>query len=124
MTTPRILAALAAALALAVPAASANGGARVWISSEHPLVVRGTGFHDGTRVTVVVSKLKQSMRMSMPSNTSGGFTARFGSNLPARCGTTVVTATASDGQRAISRIVANDCGGIKLPAPGPATRLP
>jgi len=122
--TPRILAALAAALALAVPIASANGGARVWISSEHPLVVRGSGFHDGTRVTVVVSKLKQSMRMSMASNTSGGFTARFGSNLPARCGTTVVTATASDGQRAISRIVANDCGGIKLPAPGPATRLP
>lgn len=124
MTTPRILAALAAALALAVPAASANGGARVWISSNQPLVVRGSGFHAGTQVTIVVSKLKQSFRMSMPSSTSGGFTARFGSTLPSRCGTTVVTATASDGQRAISRIVANDCGGIRIPAPGPATTLP
>jgi len=124
MTTPRILVALGAALALAVPAASANGGARVWIAGDQPLVVRGSGFHAGMRVTVVVSKLKQSMRMSMPSSASGGFTARFGSNLPARCGTTVVTATASDGQRAISRIVANDCGGIRMPAPGPATTLP
>jgi len=116
MTTPRIVAALGAALTLAVPAASANGGARVWIASEQPLVVRGSGFHAGARVSVVVMKLKKTYRMSMTSSTAGAFTARFGSDLPARCGTTVVTATASGGQRAISRIVANDCGGIRIPA--------
>jgi hypothetical protein len=62
-----------------------------------------------------VAKAKRTYRMTTLTSTTGAFTARFHSDLPTRCGTVVVTATDANGQRAISRIVANDCGGIKIP---------
>ena len=113
----RALIVLGVAVALAVPSASANGLAKVWLSGNQPLVVRGAGFHAQSRVTVVVSKLKHTFRSSTMSTASGGFTARFDASLPRRCGTTVLTATDASGQRALSRIVANDCGGIRIPLP-------
>ena len=118
--SPRlVLAAAAAMVVIAVaPAATAGGPARVWIADDQPLVVRGTGFHDAAKVTVLVTKLKQTFRMSTVSGTTGSFTARSRSGLPTHCGTTIVTATDENGRRAISRIVANDCG-IRIPPPGP-----
>jgi uncharacterized membrane protein YeiH len=119
MSVKPFLAAAAAVLVAAAPAAPAGGLARVWIADEQPLVVRGSGFHDAANVTVLVAKLKQSYRMTTISSTTGAFTARFHSALSTRCGTTVVTATDENGRRAISRIVANDCGGIRIPPTGP-----
>ena len=116
-TMKRVVLALGMALAAAVPSASATGLARVWVADNQPLVVRGAGFHATSRVTVVVSKLKQTFRSSAMSTATGGFTARFDANLPRRCGTTVVTAVDASAQRALMRIVANDCGGIRMPLP-------
>jgi hypothetical protein len=119
MTKKLCLVVAAALLVTAAPAASAGGLARVWIADEQPLVVRGSGFHDGAKVTVLVAKLKQTYRTATVSSTTGAFTARFRSALPTRCGTTIVTATDENGRRAVSRIVANDCGGIRIPPIGP-----
>jgi hypothetical protein len=112
----RILVMVVLALAAAGPASSAGSVARVWIADEQPLVVRGAGFHAGMHVKVEVSKLKHTWRAGSTTGSLGGFTARFGgASLPTRCGTTVVTATDAAGQKAVSRIVANDCGGIRTP---------
>jgi len=112
----RLFVALAVALAIAAPAASASGLARVWIANDQPLVVRGTGFHPASQVSVSVSKLKRTYRSTVMSGSAGGFAVHFKVNLPTRCGTTVVTATDAAGHRAVSRIVANDCnrGGGKI----------
>ena len=120
MTARRALVVLAAALVVAAPAASAGGLARVWIADEQPLVVRGSGFHAATQVTVTVAKLKRTYRSATMTGSAGGFTARFGgAKLPTSCGTTFVTATDSLGRKAVSKIVANDCGGILIPPTGP-----
>jgi hypothetical protein len=111
VTTRRGLAALVVALAVLTPAASASGLANVWIADDQPLVVRGTGFHSASQVSVAVSKLKRTYRSVAMSGRAGGFTAHFKANLPTRCGTTVVTATDAVGRRVVSRIVANDCSG-------------
>jgi hypothetical protein len=100
------------------PAASATGLAHVWIASDQPLVVRGTGFHSTARISVVVAKVKHTYRSATMSGRAGGFTMRFKTNLPTACGNTVVTATDAAGRKAVSRIVANDCGGIRHPTPG------
>jgi hypothetical protein len=115
-TVRRLVVALVVVLALAVPAASANGVARVWIANDQPLVVRGTGFHAASQISVSVSKLKRTYRSKVMSGSAGGFAAHFKVNLPTRCGTTVVTATDAAGRRMMSRIVANDCnrGGGKI----------
>jgi hypothetical protein len=119
MTLRRALIVVGLALVVAGPASSANSIARVWIADEQPLVVRGAGFHTGTQVTVTVSKLKHTYRAGATTGSAGGFTARFGgASLSTRCGTTVVTATDATGQKAVSRIVANDCG-IRVPPLGP-----
>ncbi|MDX6475674.1 MAG: hypothetical protein QOH95_1185 [Gaiellaceae bacterium] len=117
MTARRALAAVAVTLAVASPAASAGGLAHVWVADDQPLVVRGNGFHADAKVTVVVTKAKQVMRSTTLSGTAGGFTAHFKGELTTRCGNTVVTATDASGLRAVSRTVANDCGGIRLPGP-------
>jgi hypothetical protein len=114
VTAKRGLVALVVALAVLVPVASASGLANVWIADNQPLMVRGTGFHATSQVTVTVSKLKHMYRATAMSGSAGGFTARFKTNLPTRCGTTVVTATDAVGRKVVSRIVANDCGGGKL----------
>ena len=121
MTLRHALIVVGLALVIAGPASSTSSSvARVWIADEQPLVVRGAGFHAGTHVTVTVSKLKRTYRAGTITGSAGGFTARFGgASLPARCGTTVVTATDGTGQKAMSRIVANDCGGIGVPPIGP-----
>src|SRR5207248_7983555 len=114
MTIGRALAVFGAALAVASPAALAGGRAKVWISDEQPLVVRGSGFHPAAEVTVVVAKVKHIYKTSVVTNTIGGFTARFHSNLP-KCGSGLVTASDADGRHASAFTVANDCGGIRVP---------
>ena len=87
--------ALVAATACVLPATAA--APRVWLASESPLAVRGTGFHPQTRITVTVAKAKQSFRKTTSSGVAGGFVARFSVRLSTRCGTVVVIA--DDGQR-------------------------
>jgi len=114
----RCLAVPAAALAFASPvAASADGGARVWIADRQPLVVRGSGFHPAAQITVVVTKAKRTFRTATVAGASGAFTARFHADLPMRCDATLVTATDTDRQRAVSAIPANPsfCGGMRTP---------
>jgi hypothetical protein len=108
-----LLFAFAAAAAFVLPATAA--APRVWLASESPLAVRGTGFHPQARITVTVAKAKQSFRMTSTSGVAGGFVARFSIRLPTRCGTVVVMANDGRGSRAVWRMVANDCGGIRIP---------
>jgi hypothetical protein len=105
--------ALVVAAAFVLPATAA--APRVWLASESPLAVRGTGFHAHARVTITVAKAKQSLRMTSTSGVAGGFVARFDRRLPKRCGTVVITAVDGRGSRAVWRMVANDCGGIRVP---------
>src|SRR5262249_4155281 len=113
----RTLAVLGAALVIASPAASAGGLAKVWIADESPLVVRGSGFHASSKMSIVVSKARRSYNMTATSTAAGGFTARFTSSLTSACGNTLVTARDAGGALAISRTVMNDCGGIRVPPP-------
>ena len=105
--------ALVAAAACVLPATAA--APRVWLASESPLAVRGTGFHPQTRITVTVAKAKQSFRKTSTSGVAGGFVVRFSVRLSTRCGTVVVIADDGRGSRAVWRMVANDCGGIRIP---------
>jgi hypothetical protein len=113
----RTLALLGAALVIASPAASAGGLAKVWIADESPLVVRGSGFHASSMVSIVVSKARHSYKTTATSTASGGFRARFASNLTSQCGSTFVSARDAGGALAISRTVMNDCGGMRVPPP-------
>jgi hypothetical protein len=118
MTVRRILILLGAALVVTAPtAASANTVAKVWIADESPLVVRGSGFHTDSQVSVVVSKTKHIYKRTATSTAAGSFTARFTSNLLKACGNTLVTARDAGGALAISRTAMNDCGGMRVPPP-------
>lgn len=118
MTVRRILTLLGATLVVTAPtAASANTVAKVWIADESPLVVRGSGFHAGSRISVVVAKAKHVYKSNATSTTSGGFTARFTSSLTKQCGNTLVTARDARGALATSMTVMNDCGGMRVPPP-------
>jgi len=104
-------------LVVASPAGSVPGMAKVWIADESPLVVRGSGFHSDSTVSVVVSKTRHIYKKSATSTASGTFTARFTSSLSRQCGTTFISARDASGVLAISKIVMNDCGGMRVPPP-------
>lgn len=108
---------LGALLVVASPAAAVPGMAKVWIANEFPLVVRGSGFHSDSQVSVVVSKTKHIYKKTATSTAAGNFTARFTSNLSRACGTTFISARDANGVLAISKIVMNDCGGMRVPPP-------
>jgi hypothetical protein len=107
----------AALVAATATGASANTVAKVWIADQSPLVVRGSGFHASSKVTVAVAKAKHLYKTTATSTTSGGFTARFASSLTKQCGNTFVSARDASGVLAVSTTVMNDCGGMRVPPP-------
>jgi hypothetical protein len=118
MTVRRILVLFAAGvIAATATSASANPVAKVWIADQSPLVVRGSGFHASSKVTVTVAKAKHLYKTTATSTVSGGFTARFASTLTRQCGNTLVSARDASGVLAVSTTVTNDCGGVRVPPP-------
>jgi hypothetical protein len=106
-----------ALLVVASPASAVPGMAKVWIVDESPLVVRGSGFHSDSQVSVVVSKTKHIYKKTSTSTAAGSFTARFTPDLSRACGTTIISARDASGVLAISKTVMNDCGGMRVPPP-------
>ena len=105
-------AALALVLVLAVvaPAAASSTHARVWLSAERPLTVRGTGFAARDRVAVRVTKAGVVFRRTVTASAAGRFAARWARGLPTACGSTRVVAAGSSGRRATYTAVVDDCG--------------
>jgi hypothetical protein len=105
----RSLLVFALVLAAAVPASATTAPARVWISSETPLVVRGAGFHASARVAVKVTSGDTLFRKSVVSRPRGGFVARWMRSLPAGCHSTSVVARDSSGRKATYDVAVDDC---------------
>ena len=100
---------VAGVLALAAPA-SASVGMRVWLPSENPIVVRGSGFAPKDRVLVKVAKAKLVLRKTVVASATGRFAVRWTRGLPTACASTRVTAAGSSGRRATWLAVVDDCG--------------
>jgi len=96
-------------LALAAPVSAAVGPS-VKLASEHPIVVRGSGFAPRDRVVVKVMKARLVLSRSVVASATGTFATRWARNLPTACATTRVTAGAASGRRATWIAVADDCG--------------
>jgi hypothetical protein len=96
-------------LALAAPASAAVGPS-VKLASEHPVVVRGSGFAPNDRVVVKVSKARLALKRTVVTSVRGAFATRWARNLPTACGTTRVTAVGTSGRHATWLAVADDCG--------------
>ncbi len=105
---------LALVMAPAAISSSTQARARVSIVDESPLVVRGTGFKAGERVTVSVSHAKTLFRRVAFAGSSGVLVARWTRAMPTTCGSTTITAFGSRGTRAVFKTVANECA-----PPGP-----
>src|SRR5262245_16080427 len=96
-------------LALAAPVSAAVGPS-VKLASEHPIVVRGSGFAPRDRVVVKVSKARLALKRTVVASAKGTFSTRWARSLPTECATTRVTAGGTSGRRATWLAVANDCG--------------
>ena len=105
----RSLLAVAIALVAAVPAAATTAPARVWLSSEAPVVVRGAGFHARTAVAVKVVRGEVTLRKSVVSGARGGFVMRWARSLPVGCSPTTVVARDARGRSDSYIEVVNDC---------------
>ena len=103
---------LALVLAFVAPAAATSTHARIWLSSERPLSVRGTGFAAGDRIAVRVSKAGTVLRKTVVATRAGGFAARWTRGLPTACGSTRAVAVGASGRRATYVVVVDDCGPI------------
>src|SRR5881397_698353 len=90
-------------LALALAAgASAAGKARVWVGSQHPLVVRGAGFAAYERVTVSVATPDSSARRVASTTQTGAFAARFATtSISDGCGVVFIRAVGAHGATAV-----------------------
>jgi hypothetical protein len=100
---------VAGVLALAAPA-SASVGTRVWLPSENPIVVRGSGFEPNDRVVVKVTKAKMALRRVVVASAKGTFVTRWTRGLPTACGSTRVVAKGLSGRRDTWFAAADDCG--------------
>jgi hypothetical protein len=101
----RILLTLLAVLVV-VPAAATATRPRVWLSSESPAVVRGTGFHAAEHVTVTVSGGGASLRRAVVATATGTFVARWQQSVQSGdCGAITVRAVGDAGSRAGLKII-------------------
>ncbi len=100
--TLRMLAAIACAAAVAVPAASA--GPVVTVVSKAPLQLRGAAFGPGVVVTVTVATSDGRMVRKLRTGTLGRFTARFAVAVDPCNGATAATVTTASGYRLALRL--------------------
>jgi hypothetical protein len=109
----RVIAAVVVMLALATGAFAAAGKARVWVSSQQPLVVRGAGFNAQERVTVSVSARDLSTRKVVWATATGTLTARFPTaSIDGACGAVFVRALRANGTYVTWKRV-TDCAGLQ-----------
>jgi hypothetical protein len=107
-----------ALLALLVPAGATAriARARVWLSAESPLTVRGLGFKAHERVTVTVDADRNFVR-KVTATATGSFVARWTGSVTGNgaCPTILVRAAGDRGSRAVWHSVANDCANGPTP---------
>ena len=103
-----IVLAAAAAAPLAQGAAST---ARVWLSDDSPLVVRGTGFHARTMVDVTLWRGKVTTHAAVRSTAAGAISMTVrATNFTAACGKTTIRAADAEGRRAVWVSPPPSCG--------------
>jgi hypothetical protein len=99
----------------AVAPAATAAAPRVWLSTEHPLKVAGRAFSPGETVRVVVFYGKARYLLAARVGPTGRFWAGSAHSLLANCANLTITATGSQGDRAVYKVPASDCG----TSPGP-----
>ncbi|HEY3182774.1 MAG TPA: hypothetical protein VGJ77_08075 [Gaiellaceae bacterium] len=96
-----------------VTGASAVGKARVWLSSQQPLVVRGTGFEARERVSVTVAAGDLSRHRAVSATATGAFVVRFtGTSVDDACAPVSVRAVGAHGTYATWKRV-TDCAPLQ-----------
>lgn len=97
----RLLLTLAAALTLASTATAAP--ARLTVTAVDPFTVRGSGFHPGERVLVVVVSGGDRASKRVVAGTTGRFVVRFPAVQLNSCAAYTVRTVGSEGSRAVAR---------------------
>jgi hypothetical protein len=109
---------LLALLALLVPpvATTRIAKARVWVSAQSPLAVRGSGFKAHEHVKVVVSAGRRFVRI-VTATDAGSFVTRWTASATGTgtCAVIFVKAAGDRGSTATWRSVANDCANGPTP---------
>ncbi len=95
---------LALFLAVLPAAAASTIAAHITVPSRSPVAVRGTGFHAGERVAVIVSA-KSTHRKTVTANRLGSFRATFPGFSIVYCEAYIVRAKGSRGSSAVFRVI-------------------
>ena len=107
-----------ALIALLVPAGATGRTtrARVWVSDQSPLAVRGAGFKAREHVIVTVSADRDFVR-KVTATAAGSFVARWAGSVTviSGCPNIFVTATGDRGSRSVWHSVAIDCANGPTP---------
>jgi hypothetical protein len=105
------LAILVAAAAAAPLAQGAGSIARVWVSDDSPLVVRGSGFHARTMVDLTLSRGKVTTHAAVRSTAGGAISMTVrAANFIAACGKTTIHAADAEGRHAVWVSPPPSCG--------------
>ena len=116
MVMTRLILFIAAAVVLAavVPSAAVSTPAalkaHVWLASQSPVRVAGTGFSSTDRVAVTVTAGKTRLRRTVEATATGRIAVRWNGSIAGGCHSTTVIARGTSGRVALWREVANDCG--------------
>jgi hypothetical protein len=106
----RLVAFLAAATLVVACSAASAASTRVWLVSESPLRVAGSGFVPGEHVAVTVAAGKKlTARRTVVASATGRLAARWRVSTAAGCHSTTIVARGSAGSFARWREVVNDC---------------
>jgi hypothetical protein len=105
------LLAVAAAVAPAASSSQAVTRPQLRLTATSPIVVRGSGFHAGERVRLVVRAPALVIRR-VTAGTGGAFTMRVNAFAGDVCAGLSVTATGDHGSRATYRRLPQQCGAI------------
>lgn len=106
----RLVAFLAAATLVVASAAASAATTRVWLVSESPLRVAGSGFAPGEQVAVTVAAGRKAIaRRTVLASATGRLTVRWRLSNPGGCHSTSIVARGSAGSFARWREVVNDC---------------
>ena len=106
----RLVAFLAAATLVVAGSAASAASTRVWLVSESPLRVAGSGFVPGEYVAVTVAAGRRVVvRRTVVASAAGRVAVRWRASLPGGCHSTSIVARGSKGSFARWREVVNDC---------------
>ena len=105
----RLVAFLAAATLVVAGSTASAASTRVWLVSESPLRVAGSGFVPGEHVAVTVAAGKRTVTQTVVASSAGRLVAAWRVSAAAGCHSTTIVARGSKGSFARWREVANDC---------------